>query len=1524
MEIVLIFIIAFAFLIRTSQFQTYLANKGAIYFSKVLQTKVSIGKIDIAFLDRIYFDNLYIEDQHQDTLGYIHEFFVNFNLEGVAQLNFNIDEVKIHRAVFNLKRYKNEENLNLQFLIDAFKTDKPKKDINFKLNVSRVDISNSHFTFKDENKELTPNGVDFTDLDTRNIKILARNVVIEPGRYQARFKTIAFVEKSGFQLNQLTGNAVFSDVGLDLKDASIKTDQSDIHLQTFKLLSNSLSDFSSFVDSVKLESQFTTSYVSLRDVSYFAPQLMGMDEIVELTGNTHDAVTRLWMRDINLKFGKESELRGDFYLPDFKKLNKENIHQELDYFRLNIDDLTQVKLPDSASTNYIQWPQALVNIKKIEGYNLSIDGELNDLNVRLDKLNSNLGNFVFKDEFRVKSDTSFTTLAIFPKSGNKEQIEISNLIINKIIPDKNIGNINGYLGFNSVKFDKNGIKASNINGILNKTKLYGYTYDYMILDHVDYTFKNSRRTPQNQAEGHIYIRDENFDLSFTGFISIGNYLEMNAKIDIECAMLEELHPIFENRGELITSMNINAKGKNFNDFKGNFIIDSLFYQEGEDTFQTANFYSFIERNALKDSVSISSEILDATIYGLIDYSKIGKSIKTLLARTFPAFDLDYDEMVEDRLSEFIYDVTVNNVNDLLSILYPSVKIAEKTHIQGNYNGERNMLALNLTSDYLAFESIRFNNIQSNQEISEQELTSLIDIESIKLYDTLAFTDVHFTGLAIDGGLDSQLLFDDPSGLRSNIQWNTDMTQPNTFDFEFYPSYIALNGNQWQVNKKAHINYSDGVLRVDSLKLEYDNQYISADGALSKSIDDRMFIDVMDLNLSELAVFIDPGFNLSGVINASGYATTPLTDLRIYGEATVKSLHVNKTEVGDVGFGANYESTSDKMDMFGDIFYRDVRTFHFDGFYALRQEDDQHLNFDMQFRQTDIAVVNEFLDPDVIKDLRGKINGDLKLRGSLKEPLLTGKVDVSGGMLNLAILGANMYFDGKIESVKDGIYINQMPLRDEEGNTGFITGSLFHDNFKDLLFEVVVNLKEDPVKRMPGDRSKPLPLDRFLVMNTTYDIDNAYYGRAYITGMATISGYADNLSIIVNATTKRGTKVVIPLYGPTTIEDDGFITFKKSGMEEDELNKSKLDLTGVDLQLNFDVTDDAEVKLIFDEKVGDEISGRGEGQIRLAVDKYNELAMEGTFTVSNGFYNFVIGPYKQKFNIAPGGTVQWDGNPIEPNLNINAYYKTTTNLSVVMPDVIESQPSNNEEVYSYMTIVGSVKHPRITFDIAAPNASEAGKAVISRIRSNPSELNKQFFSLVISKSLIPLTGQMGSNSGAFLDIASQQINNVLNNMADGYRMNVDLENDDYTGQFSGQFGVSKSFLDDRLLVSGSFGVGTRKTESGGQENLPNQNTFLGDVKIEYLLNEKGSFRMNAFNKSNNDYLLQAEGRGHYTQGVGISYKENFYTVRDFKLMQFFANIFRKRENWVRVRDPNERRIPIPDEYLKKSNAVIEDE
>lgn len=1529
-EITLISVIALFFLVRTPSFQTFLAIKASHFLQDRLNSKVTVGKVDIAFFDKIYLDELYVEDLHKDTLFYVKEVYVNYKLnDKFLKLDFDLDKVKVKDAKFFLKRYKGEEELNLQFFINAFKTGrKSEKDVNFTLKTKELALENAHFIYEDQNKTPLDFGVDFSNLDINKIDINATDVVVFKDNYKADFKHIGFVDHSGFEMNGFEGRAFFDlKKGLIVEETTIKTGNSTLVANSFVMETTEIADYRVFVDKVKLIGDLDTSYVSLLDVSYFAPQLKGMNDVVKVSGKSKNTVHDLALNDIALEFGKGSKVNGNFYLPDFRKLSKEYINQSLDYFFILAEDLTKLKLPESSPSPYITWPFALNEFKYLEGSNLSLKGSLNELNTHLNVIKSNIGTVSFGNDFTVYTDTTFNSFKIIPKNGTRDIVYIENLDANKILKDKNYGTVNAELSLSSLEIDKKGVRAKNISGTLFKTELFGYKYDYIVLEKVNYSLIKGRGKPQSEALGNIYLRDENLDLSFNGFFSMGNYLEMKADLSIECAMLESLHPDLKGRGELVTNINVNAKGKNFNDFVGNILIDSLHYQEGDKSFVTQNFHGFVERNKTKDSISVKSEIIDLEVNGLIDYTVVSQNIVEQIAKVFPAINFAERKPIKEDKTYFNYDVTFKDVNEILDVFMPDIKVANNAKLFGKYIGTKNYIGVDLLADYITYKNMKFLDISGMQEVSNQELIALIDIQNFDYKDSTFYKGIHFTGLASNGKLDSQLLFDDTENKRSNLEWFTNLQENNAIDVIIHPSYFNFKGKRWDIKEVANINYSDSCFTVSDLKLQHYNQYISAHGFLSNSIQDKLYLDVMDLDLKEVSDLFFLETKYHGKANISGYATTPLVNLQFNGEAVVEDFKVNNTEVGVVGFGMNYKSSSDKLMIHGDIFSKNQQTFIFDGYYVTKEEEEAKgsINFDMFFNKTDISVVNEFLSPKLFKKLGAKLNGELKLKGTFNEPVLTGKLNVEDGIINLAILDADMFFEGEVEVVEDGIYINQMPLKDQEGNTGSVTGTLIHDKLKDMFFEIVVNLESHPTKRMPDDRSKPFPVDRFLVMNTTYDVDSPYYGEAYATGIATVSGHLDNLSVVVNAKTRRGTKFVLPLYGPTTIDEDGFISFKKADDGSD--GEKRIDLSGLDLQLNIEATDDAEVKIIFDDKSGDELAARGNGNIRLSVDQFNELAMDGTYTVSKGSYNFVLGPYSQVFNIAPGGTVQWVGDPYDAILDINAYNKTMTNLSVVMPDVIENKSSNNEEVYYYLTIKENMSNPEISFDIDAPKASEAGKAIISRIRSDRDELNKQFFSLVISKSLMPLTGMISASgsSGAFLDLASTQINNILNRMADGYSMNVNLENDDFTGQFSGEFGLSKSFLDDRLFISGSFGVGTRRGDNGnvGGEGVPNQNTFIGDVRIEYLLNEDGTFRMNAFNESNNNYLLQNEGRGQFTQGIGVSYKEDFNNLGDFKLFQFFANLFRKKENKVYLGGSRKNKVPIPTIDTDSKNSIIEE-
>lgn len=1516
-EIMVLVLIVLLFLIRSTRFQTFLAQQGTQYLTEKLGVPVSIHKVDIAFIDKIFINGVYVEDLKKDTLLYVNELAINYNFRTLIWPKIYVDKVKIAGITAKLKKYKGESQLNLQFIIDAFTSKKSTPMPNFIVKVGQVDLQDIHFIYQDQNIKNIPFGVDYSHIDVQDFSLAANDVVISPHSYRANIETLAFKEHSGFQLKQLSGITDFSPKGLKIKNLAIKTAQSTLDLPFFQLKMNQLSDFSSFVDSVALISNINPSKVSLAEVSLFAPQLYGMDAMVNITGNTRQTIKNFEMNNIELKYGVGTVIKGDFSLPDFRSLSKDNMHQEIQYISVTTQDLKRFTLPSNNGKKTLSWPSSLDNLNRIEATNLRFSGKLHDLNFKVNEINSNLGKVAFNDTFRLISDSTFSYIKLTPLHQKENQITLHDFDIRSVIKNQEIGRLNGVLTFRSLVMKNQVLQINDASGLLQNISLYGYSYDFIDLGKVDYIIDNRGIPTVNKIEGNFYIRDENLDLSFQGKASLGKKFTIHSKIALECANLHAIHPKLKNRGNLETVIEIDAKGADFQHFITRLSIDTFHYKEKGQIFSTSNFRGFMMKNMQKDSIWIRSDIVDASIEGNINFVEVADNIIYQLDQLFPIITNDTTIKEFDTLNYFNYAVTIKNLNPLLNIFVPQLQIAKNTNIEGRYEAKDGIISLNLLADFIYYDSMEFHTITVQQNVMNGELLGLINIAATKLNDSLSFNNIHFTGLAANGTLDAQLLFDDFDGHRSNLQWLTHFNNSSLITINFLPSLLDLHGKEWILKENATITYKNNAIYVKDFELENNKQFIAANGILSDSIKDKLYVDLMGFRLDEFGSLLGSKQSWEGVANVTGFITSPFTDFRFFGEAIVRNLKINQSEVGNVSCGINYGSDGTHLNMYGDIYYRNSHTFHFDGFYLTNapEEKENLLNFNMQFNKTDIGVINEFLDPDVIKDFKGKLVGELSLKGTIEKPVVNGTLEVKDGMVNLAILGADFYFGGNILVTEKAISIKSIPLTDEEGNMGFISGELTHHNFKDFQFDIGINLEENPLKGMPGFIPTPAAFNRFLVMNTSYSLDNAYYGKAYILGQAKISGTASNLRITVNATTQKGTKIIIPMYGPTTVENEGFITFKKPNDSID--NHDKIDLSGVDLRLHFNVTDDAEVQLIFDKNTGDAITARGHGNISLSVNQANQLEMDGIYTVKTGLYNFSMGPYKQKFSIREGGTVSWAGSPYNANLNIKAYYKTRANLAVVMPaDILNNSGSTNQEIFANMNVTGQLTKPDIAFDLRAPQASESGKAILARIRSNQDELNRQFFSILITKSFLPLNGGVGKGGGgsnALLDLASSQINSILNKMTEGYQMNVNLDNDQYSGEFLGELGVSKSFLDDRLIVSGSFGIGSVKNGATNASGVA-QNRFIGDVKLEYLLNKAGTFRFNVFNKSNDYTILQNEGKGQFSQGIGISYKENFYSIRDFQLIQSLINIFRKKEKDVHLNKNNNKKVPIPEKHL----------
>ncbi len=1511
-DLVLILFIVFAFAIRTSTVQTYLAQKATSFLSKELKTKMHIDEIAIVFFDRIALKGLYIEDQQGEILGDIKTLHVRLDALDLANNKITIAAVELEDGDVHIQRDSLSGDYNYWFIQDYFDSGpSTTKKEPMAIDIKQIQLTKVHFRYDDNRKSYSTFGMDWDHLDFENVNLLADNIAIRGNDIACDVKNLSTKEKCGFVLEKLSTKALIVKKGIYLNELAIKTPLSEVSFERMNLVMNQLPDVYDFEDSVTFDAKINPSLVSLKDVSYFASALEGMDQMVNLSGNVTRKVKNLRISNLDLKTGDKTVIKGTLNLPDFRNMETSFFNEKLDYAYIDLKDLKNIKLPKDNGGGYMSFDQYVERLGHFEGENVKFDGFQNEFVIAANKISTDLGTVRIDNGILFSKNEAHDSYYFAKSQASTYDVKVEEFQLGKFLDNSDFGQMDGIFFFEGEAFSTSDIRFTLLEGEVNR------------FDYLDYAYQNISITEgsliDEVLEAKVEVKDDNLNLTYDGTIDFKGQQHMQFELDLTKAILDNLG--FTNvDSKLHSKFKVDITGTNENNLSGTIQLDGFVYTEGDKQFNVPDMTVGVVRGVLSDHLTIDSKLGTAQIDGKIDFTQISNSLQNQLSQILPAL-FEAPAKRNSRVASqnnFTYNIEVDEMDEFLNIFAPGLHIEKSTKLTGRYTEETNDFVMNLYSPMISYENFKFKEVQMNQNVLNEDLNVTMSIDKFYLNDTISVDNLLFNSAGTRDTFISDLSWNPNTPDSSELHWTTSVLNNEALDFLIQPSHVAIQEKQWDIRKPSYIEYRKEYISIQDFLFERQNQFISLNGRVSDKDEDKLIVKVSHLQLDDFAPIVQSPVNLKGELNGFGEISTPFTNISFNGDASIKKLFIDNEEIGDVFVQSDWEKGKQSIGLSGDLIYKNTQTFEFEGQYHLDKTKDI-LDFNLVFDKTDIQFTNAFMDPQVISDIAGTLTGEIQVKGTPDSPLLSGAVQLENGAARIGILGVRFRTDGEIYCDEYGFYMDNLPIYDEEDNAGSLVGSIYHDNFVDWNFDLSFNLEDDAVNKDPIVPWKVIPLDKFLVMNTEYVEGDYYYGKAYMTGYANIFGYTDHLEITVDATTKKGTAINFPMYGASEISnEESFIRFQPADSTI-TLNAPELDFTGVDLNLNFDVTPDAKIRIIFDENIGDEISADGSGRISLKVDNLGDITLDGTYTVNQGVYNFAMGPVKQNFFIEEGGVINWTGDPYDANLDIRSYYKVKASLSEISVDQLGNAGNANQDIYCYLDITETLMEPAIAFDIAAPQADESGKALINRIKSDPEELNRQFFSLLLWKRFQPLKGSTNATSGAALDLATNQINSMLSQLSQNYKLAVNLDAD-ATGERTYEVGLSKEFLGNRLILSGSFGLESSSQTSTNQ----GQNFLIGDVSLEYLLNEEGTFRINVFNESNQNNVIQDNNQGLFKQGVGLHYQEDFTGARNFKLVQYFLDLFRKSDNKRFPQKRKKKQTPVPKEPTVSIVAVLDEE
>ncbi len=1503
----ILFFVFFAFLVRTSPVQTYLAQRATTYFSKELNTTFSVESVSIVFFNKIVLDGVNIEDRQKKKIAYAKSIFVT--LKGVNQIKkeIRLKKVKIEHGTFNLNISKKTEAFNFQFIIDYFGSNSTTSTKPYTFKIEKLALKNLDIRYDDYRKPNYTDEINYDHVHLKKLYLFADNFSYNHGTIKAAINQLSVKERCGFHIRSFSGYAKVNSNTIAVNQLKFRTNRSEASLPKFQLLFSKWDDFLQFDDKVYFNAVLNKSHVAMRDIQYFSSELAGMDQFCEVEAVVTDRLKELNIKDLRLKFGEKSILQGDLILPDFRELHNLQYNEKISYCYFPISDIEKFNFPKLTGIKPIEFNTYVKRLGFFEGKNVGITGSNQHATIVAQKINSKQGSVRIPKGIKIDYDAKNDDY-LLASIGKQPSIHLDSMHLGGITQNKLFGKTSGLVSLQGMfDFDAN-LEVHELSGTLAHLTFKNYNYSNISLDKMTYV--------NNKVEGKLEVQDENARISYDGALSFNGQEKYDFTANIAYAALDKLH--LSNRVNSIISgdMDVEVSGTNLNTYAGEIKLNDVKYQESNKEASVDYFKIQLKRSKKEDDLQINSSVCDVDMHGNLEMTSIFNEINNRLSEVLPALIKPRKSILNN--NDWSYNLEVKNADEIIDLFAPQLHIAKGSRIKGEISKEE--ILIKVKAPFFSIGDLKIKKLSSKSVIFLRTIETELEADQLNYTDSIQLENISLKTSGGDNKLKSELTWQLANKKESNIQWNTTCTSGKSFDFHILPSYFHVDKNKWVLEETCDLQVAPQFMNMHNFLIKHGAETIALEGTLSNKSEDNALIKINGLELINVSNIFQLPTKLKGQLYADTKISTPFTDLKITGNARIENLFVNKEEVGDIALSGYWENEWKSIFLQGDLAYRYNPTFNFSGrYFPFRNQN--NLNFNLDFNYTDIQFMNAFLDPQVISNIEGKIKGTVLVGGTFDSPKLQGEVELVDGRTKIEMFGVTLAAKGKILVDEDGFYINNMPVKDEEGNNGSVIATVYHKNFEDWTFDVNLNIEED-ITSIPG---MILPIDHFLVMNTKFKEEDIFYGKGYATGTINMSGKPDDIAFNVDLKTEGGSTINFPMYGEGDIEEGKFIRFKQKN-DNKKNKKPKIDYSGITLDLKFKVTPEAKLKLIFNEKLGDEITAFGGGDININMDRSENVTMGGTYTILNtnsnqSTYNFVLGPLKQNFTIQEGGTISWTKDPYLAELKLTTVSTVFTTLKDILP-IDNSNAKSIQEVRCKLKLSETVMKPKIDFELELGNAgtgvNEDSKAAIARINDSKEELNKQFFSLLLWKKFQPLlssSNNVGSNAVA--DLVTNQINSILNDLSKNYKINlsyntasdkVTATDNITTGSSTIKVGLSKEYGD--WMISSQFGSNTNA----------NKSLLISNVKIEYKLDDKGNLRVSTFNESN-DINMFNQLTTYTTQGIGINYQEEFTSIDEFISLQRFLNIFRPENERRILKRTKKNRKPIPSNSLLNSKDSL---
>ncbi len=1432
--------------IQSPGVQTFLTHRLADYFSEKLNAGIHIGGVDVALFNKVVLEDVRLEEPNGETLAAASKIEVRLDRLSLSNKEVGIGRFTIDRSDFYIRR-DSLGHFNFDFLTDSLRKDTTSQN-KWTFTCRNFRLRNSGFHYENRHGEPLTYGID-------DINLRIDHFGLTPDSLAMKIASMTMIDSRGFFLNNLSADISQSKGVLKVSHLTVETLHSAIDSAQFRLESDTLPGTGE--QRTRMALDLEQARLSLADVALFVAPLRGMDQVVEVSGNFSGSPTSIKARNLLITTGNNTLLDCDLSVDRFDDIAEPYLFLDINRLQTSLADLSRVRLPEGSKNSYLSFPPTLLESGTLS-YAGNFTGFPTDF-VAFGTLNSPMG--------QVRTDISFV-----PVNGNNirynGKLETSGFELGRLLKTDEIGplSFNGMVNglYNKSRESLNG----NFRGGISELVAHGTTYRNIELD----GNLNNRR-----FNGNVKINDDALKLDFTGLLDLDKKVPVfDFTLNLGQADLVAMHLDTANQtSRLRLAMTANFAGDNLDNLDGSIKVSDGWYHNDHDTL---TFGKLTVDTHLGDEISqiqLYSDFFDLSVNGTYHFRNLFESFAIVMARYLPALKIPVTG--KENTNRFAFDFYARNLNELAAVFVPGLQVRTPFMLSGRIDSGERSLEMKSEIPEIIYNKMAVRKVALNVEPADGELSARLRFGEFHMQNGLSLYNLALLADASDDRVDSRIVWNNWDNLSysgeiaGELHFTTrDSLRGPVIDVALRPSKIIIADSVWQLSPAA-LRIDGKHLAVKGFSFRNGDQAIALDGALSTDENEAITLQLQHLNLGQLETYLKAKLGLAGMINGSLSVSDFYRSRRLDSDLRIDGLVFREQPIGDISlvnaWDRRAEQINSKMKITKNGRDQTVAT----GWFDPRTLD---LDFTFDFNNQSLVVLNTVIR-ETLTNFHGDGSGRIRVHGKPGKLLMDGAVMCSNAGLTIDYTQVSYNLNDSVRLDRDRIIFRNMEVKDILGNRGTFNGTIRHDNFRNMRYDLSVNT------------------NKILALNTTARQGESFYGKAIVRGNITITGQGTSVKLAGEATSLPETAVTIVLSEEAEVARYDFVRFVTA--EKDSVIKPLFvqspETGGLEIDFLMHATPEARVQMVYNTQISDEIRAQGEGTLRFRMDPKGNIFLTGDFVLEQGEYLFTVqNVINKRFTVEPGGSITWSGDPMQAVIDLNAIYSLRASLYELMVGTNENVTSSTRvPVECRIILTGDLTSPDIKFDILFPELESRVRDEVQQYFSTQEDLNRQMLSLlVLGKFYTPenvrgnyeatATGLIGST-------ASDLFSNGLSNWLSQINKDVDIGFNYRPGnQITGdeiELALSTQIFNDRVSINGNIGNNTNP-------RTMNQSELVGDFEINVKLTRNGKLQLKAYNKSNNNLIYET---APYTQGLGFSYKENYNHFEE--LWRNFLALFGKK-------------------------------